>query len=573
MSSQPVKSWQDLAAAKKAEQDSRIPPEWKLHPDQLPPEGTVDLRPFASTCGLLTEKDLEITGDQYDATGLAAAVAAGTYTALEVATAFCKRAAVGHQLCNFLTEIMFADALARAAQLDEAFRATGKVVGPLHGVPMTFKECFHFAGHDSTNGYASRVGRPATSTTPLARVLQDAGAVVLAKTNVPQTMLVAEAENNVFGRTRNPVNAQLTSGGSSGGEGAVQAFRGSAVGIGTDVGGSIRIPAAANGVYGYKPSFGVIPMIGYSYSGWTGSNTGIPAVTGPLGRSVRDLALVARVARQAEPWRFDPAVIPGILEAPTSSRKPVVGVIYQSGLTPHPPIRRGIREAVAKLREAGFEVRDFTPPDFLEIRKITEQLFTLDGLSYPKQELAKTGEPPVSSVRKIGFWDMPRKSHEEAWEWNTKKGEVQKRMLDEWQRVGCDVVLAPAGPHTAVRPGDWTSDIYTVAWNAVDVGNLNRTFRENLLMSDDSTCPSLMPSRRKTRSMKTSSPCTKLMPKTRQCVRISIVDQSIYADLLPDDPVLFKGAPVAVQIVGPRLGDAQLLQDAELIDTVLNAKA
>jgi amidase len=463
------KTWQELKAAKKAEQDSRIPQEWKLEEKHLAgAEGTVDLRDVAKY-GILSDLELEITGELYDATSLAAAIAAGKYTAVQVVTAFCKRAAIGHQLCNFLTEVMFADATKRAAELDEAFQNTGKVVGPLHGVPITFKECFHFKGYDSTNGYMARVFQPANQTSPLAELLQTAGAVVISKTNVPQTMLVAESENNVFGRSLNPVNRHLTTGGSSGGEGATQAFRGSALGIGTDVGGSIRIPAAANGVYGYKPTFGVIPMIGFSLSGWSGSNTGVPAVTGPLGHSVRDLALFTRVVRDTEPWRIDPTVIPNIMEVTTSSRKPVVGVIYKSGLTPHPPVLRALKEAVSALTDAGFEVRKFTPPDFLGIRTVSEQLFTLDGLSYQKQELAKTGEPVVSSVLNIGFWDIPRKTQEEAWAWNTKKLVIQKQMLDEWQRVGCDVVLSPAGPHTAVKPGDWTSDIYTVAWNVVDV--------------------------------------------------------------------------------------------------------
>lgn len=283
-------------------------------------------------------------------------------------------------------------------------------------------------------------------------------------------MLVAESENNVFGRTKNPCVSHLTCGGSSGGEGAAQAFRCSALGVGTDVGGSIRIPAAANGVYGYKPTFGIIPMIGYSYSGWAGSNTGIPAVAGPLGHSIRDISLFTRVVRETKPWLLDPAVIPKVMEMPiASSRKPVVGVLYKSGLTPHPPVRRAICEAVDKLVARGFEVREFKPPDFLEIRKITEQLFTLDALSYPKQELDKVGEPVVTSVKKIGFWDLPRKTQEEAWYWNAKKGKIQKEMLDEWRRVGCDIVLTPAGPHTAVLPGNWLSDIYTVAWNCVDV--------------------------------------------------------------------------------------------------------
>ncbi|KAI0120481.1 amidase [Hypoxylon sp. NC0597] len=535
------KSWKELQAAKKAEQDSRIPAEWKLKKEDFPPEDTVDLRSFVNTCQILSPAELAITSDGYDATSLAAAIAEGKFTALEVVTAFCKRAAIGHQLCNMLTEIMFADAIERAKELDNIYKSTGKVVGPLHGVPMTFKECFHFKGYDSTNGYMSRVFQPADRTSPLPELLQAAGAVIISKTNVPQTMLVAESDNNVFGRTKNPVNSRLTSGGSSGGEGASQAFRCSALGVGTDVGGSIRIPSACNGVYGYKPSFGIIPMIGYSYSGWTGSNTGIPAVTGPLGHSVRDLDLFARIVRNAQPWKFDPAVIPNIMEfVPEAPRKPVVGVIYASGLTPHPPVRRAIREAVSKLAAAGFEIRDFNPPDFIGIRNISEQLFTLDGLSYPKQELAKSGEPVVPSVKKIGFWDIPPKTQEEAWQWNTKKGQVQKDMLDEWQRVGCDVVLAPVGPHTAVLPGDWTSDIYTVAWNVCDYPAIVIPFTH--------VDPALDPVDAGFKPMHTADQ----------------KNQDMY------DPELFKGAPVALQIVGPRLGDKQLLKDVELLDSVLN---
>ncbi|KAI1078091.1 amidase [Whalleya microplaca] len=536
-----ARTWQELQAAKNAERDSRIPAEWKIKSEDLPPEGTVALRSFASSSGILSDGELAITGEGYDATSLAAAIAEGKFTAVEVVTAFCKRAAVGHQLCNMLTEIMFADAIERAKELDAIFKSTGKVVGPLHGVPMTFKECFHFKGYDSTNGYMSRTFKPAGHTSPLPELLQAAGAVVISKTNVPQTMLVAEADNNVFGRTKNPVNSQLTCGGSSGGEGASQAFRCSALGVGTDVGGSVRIPAACNGVYGYKPTFGVIPMIGYSYSGWTGANTGVPAVTGPLGHSVRDLALFTRVVRDAKPWTFDPAVIPNILEYEnTATRKPIVGVIHRSGLTPHPPVRRALREAVAKLKASGFEVRDFNPPDFIRIRDITEQLFTLDGLSYPKQEFGKLNEPVVPSVMKIGFWDLPAKTSEQNWAWNTKKLQIQKEMLDEWQRVGCDVVLAPAGPHTAVLPGDWTSDIYTVAWNSVDYPAVIIPFTH-------------------------AEPA--LDPKDVKFEALHEADQKneeMY------DPELFKGAPVALQIAGPRLGDKQLLYDVELLDSVLN---
>jgi amidase len=229
------------------------------------------------------------------------------------------------------------------------------------------------------------------------------------------------------------------------------------------------IPAAANGVYGFKPTCGVLPFIGYAASGYTGVNTGIPATLGPIANSARDLALLVRVVRSAKPWLVDPSVIPNICELGASTRKPVIGVIYQSSLTPHPPVRRAMREAVAKLQANGFEVKDFTPPDFGEIRNVTKELFTLDSLSYQKGELSKAGEPVVSSVQKIGFFDIPRKTQEEAWAWNTKRLAFCKMMLDRWQEAKIDLVLCPAGPHSAVPPGEWNMDTYTVVWNAMDV--------------------------------------------------------------------------------------------------------
>lgn len=482
----PGKSWQDIRDLKKAEQAARIPAEWKLKGSDYPSVGTVDVRPVVNTCGILSERELKITGDSYDASSLAAAIANGTYTAEEVAIAFCKRAAIGHQLCNNLTEIMFLDAIEDAKKLDACFEETGKTVGPLHGLPMTFKvrnfpltmsnimltvlqECFHVKGYDYSNGYISRTFNPSTTTTYAIELVKAAGAVIIAKTNVPQTMLVAEADNNVFGQTKNPVVHHLTCGGSSGGEGSNMAFRGSTIGIGTDVGGSIRVPAAANGVYGFKPTCGVLPFYGYAASGYTGVNTGVPATLGPLTNSARDLTLLTKVLRDAKPWQVDPAVVPGIFEQATVSRKPVVGVVHRSGLTPHPPIQRAVREAVAKLQAAGFEVKDFTPPDFGEIRNITKELFTLDALSYQKLELEKAGEPVVKSVVDIGFWQLSPKTQEQAWELNTKRLGICKQMLDEWQKTKVDVVLCPTGPHTAVLPGEWSNDMYTVAWNAVDV--------------------------------------------------------------------------------------------------------
>lgn len=132
------KQWEKIHAAKKVEQAGRIPKNWTLQEDKFPPDSVADVRPVAATCGILSDRELKITGE-YDATSLAAAIAAGEYSAVEVATAFAKRAAVGHQICNNLTEIGFSDAIEDAKRLDATFKATGKTVGPLHGLPMTFK--------------------------------------------------------------------------------------------------------------------------------------------------------------------------------------------------------------------------------------------------------------------------------------------------------------------------------------------------------------------------------------------------------------------------------------------------
>ncbi|KAL4959579.1 amidase signature domain-containing protein [Aspergillus stella-maris] len=540
-----ARTWETIRDEKHTEQISRIPRDWRLQPVQFPGEATVDVRPIAASSGILTDRELEITGDRYDATSLAAEIARGTYTAVETVTAFCKRAAICQQLCNALTEIFFADAIEKAKKLDEHFTTTGKTVGPLHGLPMTFKECFHVKGYDASNGYISRCFEPSTTTTPMIQLVEKAGAVVIAKTNVPQTMLVAECENNVFGRTRNPVVSHLSCGGSSGGEGALSAFRGNALGIGTDVGGSIRLPAAFNGVYGYKPSVGVLPFIGYAASGWTGVNTGIPAVLGPLAHSIRDMRLLTETVRAAQPWLFDPAVIPGIMEqpAPTPGHQPIVGILTQSGVTPHPPVLRAIQKAKSKLESAGYATRDFTPtcPSFSIIREISAHLFTVDGASYPRRELGKAGEPVVSSVKEFGFWDMPRKTHEEMWAWNTKKGEWQKAMLDAWQELEIDVLICPAAPHAAISPEETTKELYTVAWNAVDY--------PAIIMPFTTVDPAL--------DKKNDA----FEPKDEMDEKI----QALY------DPELMAGAPVSLQIVTPRLQDAALLRYAEELDKVLNS--
>ena len=115
-------------------------------------------------------------------------------------------------------------------------KQTGSPIGPLHGLPISLKDNFKIKGKDSTLGFVAWVNEPETSDSVLVDVLRKAGAVLYVKTNVPTAMMIAESVNNTFGRTVNPLNRKLTSGGSSGGESALIAFGGSLLGVGTDIG-------------------------------------------------------------------------------------------------------------------------------------------------------------------------------------------------------------------------------------------------------------------------------------------------------------------------------------------------
>lgn len=146
--------WEDIAASKQSQLKSRIPKEWLLSPDLLPaPNSSQSLLsiPSKAVPSILTPKELSLT-DFHDATSLAEAIRERKLTAEEVAIAYCKRAAIAQQVCNCLTEIMFEEGIKRAKWLDTELRRTGKVVGSLHGVPVSLKDTFKVKGYDSSIG-------------------------------------------------------------------------------------------------------------------------------------------------------------------------------------------------------------------------------------------------------------------------------------------------------------------------------------------------------------------------------------------------------------------------------------
>lgn len=191
----------------------------------------------------------------------------------------------------------------------------------------------------------------------LVRELRQLGAVLYVKTSVPHTLMCGETVNNIIGYTENPRNRYLSAGGSSGGEGALIGARGSVVGFGTDIGGSIRIPAAFNGLYGLRPSSGRLPYEGMANS-MDGQNS-VLSVVGPLGTTVGALRLVTKGLLSTEPWSHDPLVVemPWKAEQEKLPEKLVFAVLRYDGVVGvTPPIKRALEMTIEAVKKQGHEV-------------------------------------------------------------------------------------------------------------------------------------------------------------------------------------------------------------------------
>lgn len=273
-----------------------------------------------------------------------------------------------------MSEICFEEAYRRAEELDAILRSTGRTVGPLHGLPVSLKDQFHVNGLESSCGFVSWLGKKKGEEDEgfLVRMLRQAGAVIFAKTNVPMSLLIGETTNNIVGSTLNPFNRNLSAGGASGGEGALLALRGSPIGWGTDIAGSIRIPSAFNNLYGLRPSSGRI-----SGKGTADSLPGLPvtrSVTGPMSASLTSLVGMVRWATSANGWQDDIEVIdlPWDEAKFTSTRNRMNQVGKANGslvfgimssdqeVLPHPPVQRAMKMVVEALTQCGYEVSILT---------------------------------------------------------------------------------------------------------------------------------------------------------------------------------------------------------------------
>ncbi len=251
-------------------------------------------------------------------------------------------------------------------------------LGPLHGVPVSIKSSIDVAGHLCEAGSRLRAGYIAAEDAPLVARLRAAGAVILGVTNTPELLMAWETDNLLYGRTNNPWDLSRTAGGSSGGEAAAIAAGLSAGGVGSDGGGSIRVPAHFCGICGLKPTPGRIPSTGHFPK--SGGPFALIGVVGPMARTIEDVRTLFSV--MAGPDDGDPCSAPIAMRAMDDAalRSINVGFLEDDGRTPvTQETRDAVRSAALALMSSGFHVDAFRPEGLEEARQRWWDFFGVAG--------------------------------------------------------------------------------------------------------------------------------------------------------------------------------------------------
>jgi amidase len=346
----------------------------------------------------------------------------------------------------------------RRADEADAASARGQSLGLLHGLPISVKDCFETKGLRTTAGTQRLCEHvPAADAIAVAR-LEAAGAVLFAKTNTPSLAMDWQTHNALFGTTCNPWDAARTPGGSSGGSAAAIAAGLSALELGSDIGGSIRIPASWCGVFGHKPSWGVVPARGH-IPGWPGSlREDDINVVGPLARSAADLALALHVLAGPRPevahaWRLE-------LPAPRHEKLRefrVAAWLDDPAFPVDADVREALEAAVAALRGAGVAVDERARPGFrleqavelyrrLMIPITAAVLRDEEFASVLRQADATAADPHSEAAALLRELSLRHRD----WLLLHEERERQRASWSElFQRF--DVLLCPAAPVAAIR--------------------------------------------------------------------------------------------------------------------------
>ncbi|KPM34919.1 hypothetical protein AK830_g11654 [Neonectria ditissima] len=458
-------SWRDVVARKKREQAERLAPFANTGSDEKKDDGVPNN-------GLGCDLTLESSASK-----LVESIARRETSCVAVTKAYIKKAVETHKETNCLTEVLFDDALQRAAELDATLMKGQTPDQPLLGIPVTLKDQFNLEGYDTTLGYVGRSFSPARENAVLVQMLRSLGAVIIAKSNLPQSIMWCETENPLWGLTTNPVHKGYTPGGSTGGEAALLACKASMLGWGTDIGGSIRIPAHMMGLYGFKPSSARLPYSGVPVS--TEGQEHVPSSIGPLARSLDTIQLTMSSLIRAKPWDLDARCVPipwrEDIYNEALSRPLTIGVLSNDKVVrPHPPVSRVLQSAVETLRAAGHDIVEWNADLHEDCVRVMDQYYTVDGGEDIRKDILAGGEPFIPHVERLVNRGQPISVYE-YWQLNITKVELQQKYLKKWHEIRSaktgrkvDILLMPPMPHTSVPHGGCRWVGYTKVWNFLD---------------------------------------------------------------------------------------------------------
>ncbi len=334
-------------------------------------------------------------------TELAKMIRSGDVSSQEIVEAHIQRIEAVNPKLNAVVIPLFDEAIDQAKLADKLQRQD-KPLGPLHGIPITIKEQYQVMDTQTTLGLRHLMGNFAKQEGPLVTRLRSAGAIILGKTNVAQTLLYHESDNPVYGRTNNPWNLDKTPGGSSGGEAAIIAAGGSPLGLAGDLGGSIRVPAHFCGLQGLKPTSLRLTNDDVPKELLSGSQDAIIAQPGPIARTVADLCLAMGVL--ATPGTDITSELIPPIPWPDPQRISIkelrIGIFSDNGFfLASPAIRRAVEEAGKALSGRGAHVETFAPPDVSEGIRLFLAITVADGGAWIQSMLG--GDPPEPSVKGI----------------------------------------------------------------------------------------------------------------------------------------------------------------------------
>ena len=301
---------------------------------------------------------------------LAAMIRDKQVSSREVVTSHLERIDAVNPRVNAITVTLAETALAAADKAD-----AGESTGPFHGVPFTIKENIDCTGSATTMGVPVLAEAMPVADAPVVARMKAAGAIPLARTNLPEMGLRITTDNPLRGRTNNPWDSTRTAGGSSGGEGAALATGMSPIGLGNDIGGSLRNPAYCCGITALKPTTGRIPFVPSIPGASQPNSFRLMCVEGPMARSVADLKIAYRVLSGWHPR--DPYSVPAALEGPAVARK--VALVTRMPNSPLPAATlAAIHQAGERLRAEGWQVEEVAPPELARVNEIWARVLVSD---------------------------------------------------------------------------------------------------------------------------------------------------------------------------------------------------